>query len=257
MDSKVIELRGALLAFALLATVFVLWPETDLAVASLFYQNAWIGTGNPLVDGAYRGLPYVGRGLVALLLLLWLLTFLPHFAALRGQRLLFAFLLSGALAGPVLIVDAGLKNHLGRARPAQTEMFGGTRAYTPAFVPSDQCRNNCSFVSGHVATTAFIMVFGWLGSPCIRRRWLLISVAAAAGMGLVRMSAGGHFLSDCLFAWFATYFGLWLVELAYARVYWLALARDAFVALAGVVGERFVGAPSRLMGNPFPVGPKG
>ena len=38
---------------------------------------------------------------------------------------------------------------------------------------SDQCHKNCSFVSGHVATASFVMAFGWLAAPAIRRRWLL------------------------------------------------------------------------------------
>lgn len=70
-------------------------------------------------------------------------------------------------------------------------------------------QQNCSFVSGHVATAAFIMAFGWLGAPMVRRRWLIAGIVFAAYMAFVRMSPGGHFLSDCIFGWFATYFGLW------------------------------------------------
>ena len=71
-----------------------------------------------------------------------------------------------------------------------TTVFGGPLQFTPAFIPADQCRQNCSFVSGHVATAAFIMAFGWLGAPAVRRRWLIASIAFATYMAFVRMSPG-------------------------------------------------------------------
>jgi membrane-associated phospholipid phosphatase len=120
-----------------------------------------------------------------------------------------------------LLVDATLKEHSGRARPVRVEQFGGTRQFTPAFIPADQCKANCSFVSGHVATAAFIMAFGWLGAPVVRRRWLLASIGFAATLALARMLPGGHFLSDTVFAWFATYFSLWLTEWVFRRLKWL------------------------------------
>lgn len=252
MDSRIIELRWASIAFAVLAFAFAAWPEIDLAVAALFHQNGWawlLAPDSPLVAWPYQGLPYFGRLLIAVFLALWLASFVRRFAWLRAQRLLFVFLLAGAVVGPVLVVDAGLKNHFGRARPAQTEAFGGNLAFTPAFTISDQCRRNCSFVSGHVATTAFIMVFGWLGSPHLRRRWLLASLVAAAYMSLIRMSVGGHFLSDCLFAWFATYYCLWLVESAFARAAWLDWVRTAFIASAGFAAASLADAPRRLPGS--------
>lgn len=246
MASRVTERRVALSAFVLLAIVFVAWPEIDLAVAARFHENDWawlLPRESPLIAWPYQAVPVVGRLLVGLLLLGWLASCLPR-CSLRPQRLLFAFLLAGALAGPALVVDAGLKNHLGRARPAQIEAFGGSQQFTPAFVPSTQCERNCSFVSGHVATTAFVvMILGWLGSPRIRQRWLLASLGAAAYMSLVRMAMGGHFLSDCLFAWFATYFSLDLVEWLFVRIAWLGMARQAFVDSARVAAERCGLAP--------------
>ncbi len=251
MDSRIIELRWASIAFVLLALLFVAWPEIDLTVAALFHQNgwAWLQPDSPLVAWPYQGLPHFGRLLIMVFLALWLASFVRRFAWLRAQRLLFVFLLAGAVVGPVLVVDAGLKNHFGRARPAQTEAFGGNLAFTPAFAISDQCHRNCSFVSGHVATTAFIMILGWLGSPRLRRRWLLASLAAAAYMSLIRMSVGGHFLSDCLFAWFATYFSLWLVESAFARAAWLDWVRTAFVASAGYGAACVADTQRHLLGN--------
>ena len=71
------------------------------------------------------------------------------------------------------------------------------------------------------------MAFGWLGAPAVRRRWLLASIAFGGLFALVRMAPGGHFLSDTIFAWFATYFSLCFAEWLFRRVGWLPKARPA------------------------------
>ncbi|MDD2885409.1 MAG: phosphatase PAP2 family protein [Dechloromonas sp.] len=232
MHSRVTEYRWVVGSALVLAIVLTQWPAIDLHVAALFAQNDWqwlVDRDQALIRWPYHTLPYLGRGLIIGLLLLWAGSFLHNGPWLRRRRMLFGFMLSAALLGPVLIVDSGLKNHLGRARPAQVSVLGGTLQFSPAFVVSDQCARNCSFVSGHVATTAFIMVFGWLGKRRTRQYWLLASIGLAAYMAFVRMSSGGHFLSDCIFAWYASYLGLWLTEQAFLKRAWLSEAKRAFM----------------------------
>ena len=222
--SRATEFRVVLLAFGLLAVLFVALPQIDLAASSLFYRGdgAWaLQRTSPWLFLPYHGLPRIGQALIVVLPILWALSFVRRFPALKARRAVFGFLLVGGLLGPVLLVDATLKEHSGRARPVRVEQFGGARQFTPAFIPADQCAANCSFVSGHVATAAFIMAFGWLGAPVVRRRWLLASIGFAALLALARMLPGGHFLSDTIFAWFATYFSLWLTEWIFRRLRWL------------------------------------
>lgn len=128
-----------------------------------------------------------------------------------AQRSL-VFLLLAALLGPVLLVDVGLKGHSGRARPATLVEFSGQRHFSPAFIRSDQCDWNCSFVSGHVATASFVMAFGWLGRRRQRLAWLATSLLLGAYVGWARIAVGAHFLSDAVFAWFSIYLTLWLTE---------------------------------------------
>ena len=210
--------------FGLLAALFIAFPQLDLAASSLFYR----GDGQWMLNNdswwlkiPSRGLPRVGQGLLVFLLLLFLLSFWRHFPKLKARRALIGFLLVGGVLGPVLLVDATLKEHSGRTRPVNTVNFGGSKQFTPAFIPADQCQKNCSFVSGHVATASFIMAFGWLGAPAVRRRWLLASIAFGGLFALVRMVPGGHFLSDTIFAWFATYFSLCFAEWLFRRLGWL------------------------------------
>lgn len=229
MTSRATETRLVLIAFGLLAGLFIAFPQIDLLASGLFYRGAghWALNREDLwLAIPYRGLPRLGQGLLVGLLLLWLLSFWSRLPRLKPRRATLGFLLAGALLGPVLLVDATLKEHSGRTRPVNVEQFGGSRQFTPAFIPADQCAQNCSFVSGHVATASFIMAFGWLGAPAVRRRWLLASLVGGGLFALVRMVPGGHFLSDTIFAWFATYFSLWAVEFLFRKFGWLPAGSD-------------------------------
>ena len=104
------------------------------------------------------------------------------------------------LTGPLVVANIGLKDHWGRARPRDVIEFGGAKAYTPPFPPSDQCQYNCSFVSGE-ASSIFITFFAVaLLVPVLRREMVLAGVALGALAGLTRIAQGGHFLSDVVFA---------------------------------------------------------
>ena len=126
----------------------------------------------------------------------------PIISELSVLYLALAFVL-----GPLLIVNAGFKDHWGRARPQAVQAFGGTSQYSAPLRPSDQCARNCAFVSGHAAFGFF------LGAPwliCDRRRrwqWLALGLAMGVGFGLARVLQGRHFPSDVVFAFFAVHLG--------------------------------------------------
>lgn len=206
-----------------LAAAFIFFPEIDLAASGLFFRdNAWLlDRDSAWLLLPYWGLPRLGQLTVLVLAALLLLSFAPSFPRLRARRAVFGFLLAGALVGPVLVVDNAIKDNSGRARPINVQPFGGPKEFTPAFIPADQCRKNCAFVSGHVATASFLMAFGWLGASAVRRRWLIAGAVAGGVMAFFRMVPGGHFLSDSIFAWFAVYFSLWLTEWIFRRLGWL------------------------------------
>lgn len=224
VTSRATELRLALAVFGLLAVLFVAFPQLDLAISALFYRGdgEWVmSRGDLLLAIPYRALPRLGQLLLITLLALWLLSFVRRFPSLRARRHLFGFLLASAIAGPVLLVDVVMKDNIGRMRPVHIQEFGGTQQFTSAFDLGGDCRHNCAFVSGHVATASFIMAFGWLGAPAARRRWLLASLAFGGALTLVRIVPGAHFVSDGIFAWFATYFSLWATEWLFRRIGWL------------------------------------
>ncbi len=129
--------------------------------------------------------------------------FLAGFAA-RGQahlRMHGLFVLLAVAIGPGLIVNAGLKDHWGRPRPREIRELGGHAAYSPALVPSGA--GGKSFACGH-CSVGFLYALGWWIWRRRARRLALASLVLGLAVGGVlvvdRMAAGGHFLSDGVWA---------------------------------------------------------
>ena len=199
MDASSLR-RWALIHAALFVAagvVFMTWPEIDLKVASFFYRDGrWIGSEQPGVEGFRKLLSVIVFTLPAVAVAAWLAGRL--IGRPGGGRAALVLVLALAL-GPGLIVNAGFKEHWGRARPSQIVEFGRDRVFTPVLVPANECRRNCSFASGEVAMGFGLLTLAWFAR---RRLWLamLPGLALGTAMAVARMSAGGHFLSDSIFA---------------------------------------------------------
>lgn len=224
MTSRSLEYRLILGIGLLLAILFVTCPEIDLAVSRHFYAGDGIWRYNSSDFWAALPnlwVPRLGRSVLVLLIIVALIGRLrPNFVP-PTTRASVAFLLVAALLGPIVGVEA-IKTLTERARPSDITTFGGARTFSPAFLPAGQCERNCAFVSGHAATTAFLLL-----APGWRRRrhlpWLLLAIVATAAAGLARLAVGAHFLSDLVFAWYASYGALWLSE-SLCRRQWRQLA---------------------------------
>lgn len=218
---------GFVLGAVVAGLVFWLFPGIDLWAASLFYRP---DAGFFLKNSGFALFFYEGIRVLTPILI-GVLAILLGVAVVRRSRpfglgvAAILYLMLVFALGPGLLVNATLKDGWGRARPSQIVEFGGTRQFTPAFVMSDQCPRNCSFVAGHPA-----MLFGFFGLALLvperRRRALAVAgvtvLGALAGVG--RMMQGGHFLSDVIFAGVFVYVVAWLLEklmLEPATVAWL------------------------------------
>lgn len=197
-------------ALALLALIPTIWTTVDLSAAGLFIGPAaqsdavnwwWVELINLYIPAVFRTL--VGLSLVG-----W---FLGSFTRIgRRWRLQLAFVaLAGAL-GPGLLVNSGFKDNWQRARPYQVEPFGGSQQFTRAAVVTDQCDNNCSFVSGHVAC-GFFLVSLMLVDLKRRVAWGALGTSTGLLIGFARMADGAHWLSDVLWAGPITLVCSWLV----------------------------------------------
>ena len=185
-------------ASLVVALVPALFPSVDIAVAGFFLQP------NPLVKPTEwlwvelinEHTPTVFRVLVLLCIPAWAITsLLPKF---RHWAMPIAFVGLAVTLGPGLMTWALKENGL-RARPFHVQQFGGERQFTPALERANQCVDNCSFMSGHVACGFF---FASLMLIDRRRRWWWVAAGLVGGglIGFARISVGAHWLSDALWA---------------------------------------------------------
>jgi lipid A 4'-phosphatase len=189
------------LAFLAFAAVFVAFPELDLWFSGLFYRP---GEGFPTRGGWDEQLVCRSVGFLLLwgnllLIALWLFNrFVSRSPGRFGGKELFFSLLLLAVA-PGLIVNTLLKESWGRARPIRLEQFGGTMQFSPAFLPSDH--SGGSFSSGHAAGAFYWVAVAALAARR-RRVWVGLAMAYGVVVGLFRIAAGAHFLSDVLTSFF-------------------------------------------------------
>jgi lipid A 4'-phosphatase len=213
----IFTMRIFLLISFVLAIVFVVHPELDLQVSHLFYtqSDGFFLKKNPIVIFLFRMIPVlvgvIMAGLGALVIAINVKK--RKFFGLGNKEIAYLFL--AFVLGPGLIVNTVFKEHWGRARPSQVTEFGGDKHFSPAFIISDQCTHNCSFISGHASVAFYLIAFG-----LILQRWRrpVISMAVMYGIiiGLVRIMQGGHFLSDVLFSGvFTSLSVIWLYGVMY------------------------------------------
>lgn len=196
----------ALVLFFAFANLMLAFPHIDLLVSGLFYTPG-IGFGNngkPLEQLLYHSVGVLMVVVNVALIGLWLFNRITGRALLRftGRKLLLLLCLLALLPG--LVVNLGLKQHWGRARPVDVIEFGGERSFSPAFLISDQ--EGKSFSSGHAAAACYlvavaVLLFGW------RSRWVIATGLYAALICALRIAAGGHYLSDVVTSMFLVLFG--------------------------------------------------
>lgn len=201
-----VALGAALIVSAL---VFTLWPDVDLWFSGLFYDPAggFRLAQSPALE-LWRNLAWNLSIVTFVVALAGLAAGLAGKALFGVAARVWGFVAALYLLGPILLVDRGLKEHWGRARPANVAPFGGPAEFTPALVPSDQCTANCAFVSGEGSAAVALAVAMLAVGPPIRRRlgprglrvWYGAAGLIAAGTLLQRIATGRHFLSDSVFA---------------------------------------------------------
>jgi membrane-associated PAP2 superfamily phosphatase len=211
--------RELLLALGVLAALTAVFWATplDLAAADLFRTPCcrWPMAEVPFwhflyLYGVWGGALLVAAALTALPLSYW---YPRRFLRWRRAAL---FLVLVAAIGPGLVVNVAFKDHYGRPRPREVQELGGAERFLPVWVPGRD-REAKSFPCGHCS-----MGF-YLATPYLvlrRRRRALAYAFAGSGLvaggllGIARMMAGGHFLSDVV--WSAGM--VWLVALALHRL---------------------------------------
>jgi lipid A 4'-phosphatase len=192
------------------ALIPTLWTSIDMAGASPFMGQPpqwdsgtwfWVEWINFYVPALFR---------MGLLICLAALVFISVKKNAPQWRLPLAFIVIAGTLGPGALVNMGFKDHWQRARPYQVQEFGGSKLFSRATVMTDQCDNNCSFVSGHVSC-GFFLASLMLVHRRRAGRWAVIGVASGLIIGFARMSDRAHWFSDVLWAGPITLLCSWIV----------------------------------------------
>ncbi|HXX07373.1 MAG TPA: phosphatase PAP2 family protein [Pseudolabrys sp.] len=201
---------------------FALYPEIDLRVARYFYEVTDVN-GNRFAWRIYRPTMLardVGLWIGALLVAPAVVALVVKFICPRRKLLMpgraIVFLVATLALGPGLLVNVVLKDHWGRPRPIDVTQFGGRQHFVAWWDPRGHCASNCSFVSGDVSGAFWTIAPAALTPPPWRALAYGAALALGTGMAAIRIMAGGHFLSDAIFAGVFMFLIIWIM---YALIY--------------------------------------
>lgn len=223
-SDHVLHISLVSLFFLGLAVVFFLYPEIDICLSEFFFDanDGFRGEAYHLLHGNYLFLiwAYIASfvapavfGIYVLVLFCRIYSSKRSFFYKHYKDLI--YVLSAVLFGCVLLVKL-LKDFFRRARPESIIEFNGDKMFSPAFVVSDQCQGDCSFVSMHAAAIFMFFSLALLIKNRVKRR---IAVFCICMMGLFvgfgRLYFGKHFFSDVLFSGFFVYIAIYLIAIVF------------------------------------------
>jgi lipid A 4'-phosphatase len=190
----------------LVATALIAVSGADLAVSSFFYlKGTWpVGGRFPwnylyLID-RFPAILLASAGLMAAAASLrW-----PSWRHWARGGVFLALLLA---LGPGLLVNIVFKDSWGRPRPREIVQFEGKKIFLQPWQKGISGQGR-SFPSGHAAAAFYMIAPYFIYRHRNKRRaraWLAGGVIFGTFMSIARISQGGHFLSDTLWAFGIVY----------------------------------------------------
>lgn len=99
------------------------------------------------------------------------------------------------VVGPGLLVNAIFKDHWGRPRPRQLELYGEDQSYSRFWQPNFG-NGSKSFPSGHASVGFHLCCLAFLHKNPFRKTCLTLGLLWGSLMGLARILQGGHYVTD-------------------------------------------------------------
>ena len=210
----------------IIPSAVIFWvTDLDIIISGLYFdpmdtKTPWEGSAEAGAIFLYKSLNVVTAVVVTGALLIMFIASATR--KWRSLRLKAAYIFLTFALGPGLIVNAILKDYWGRPRPRDTVDFGAVENYVPPWKPNFSGEGR-SFPSGHASAGFALLAFYWLAQR--RRRQsgsetlVLASVLSySALVGYARIAAGGHYLSDVIWAgWITAGVAYWLYRGYYKR----------------------------------------
>ena len=222
-----------LVVLLILSVPFWIW-DIDIWIQSQFFESekgGWHLQNQPFwkaiyTYGIFPGILVASVSLFAVAVSYWN----EKFTRLRKPAL---FLIFSLLLGPGILVNLIFKDHYGRPRPREIFEFGGTEPYAAPLVYSTS--GGKSFPCGH-GSIGFYLALPFLflrrNNKIIAYTFLIVGSTMGGLLSFARVTAGGHFTSDVI--WAAGM--VWIAALAVAH--WIKLEEPVKVPTSKKVAKR-------------------
>jgi membrane-associated phospholipid phosphatase len=211
----------------LTGVIFAADPSLDLQVASFFHDMSAqpdVRRFDRVVDVIRQVGPFVIAAAVGpAIVTVAMRMFWPQRSA-PMSTLAALFLILSLVIGPGVLVNGLLKEGWARPRPGMVTEFGGEYRFMPWWDPRGGCDSNCSFVSGETSSAVWMTAPAMLAPPPWRYAALGAAGLYSIAFAFIRLLAGGHFLSDVIFAAVFTGLVIWAMHGALFR--WRATRLD-------------------------------
>lgn len=204
MNKKILNVELYIwLLFIATSLFFVFFSQADIFISNLFFYEDKFPMKGTLIESFFY---FSIRPLFIIVIFsttaVYLYNYLRKKNILNLNTKVFMYIILVISIAPGLIVTVTLKDNWERARPYQTLNYGGTKEFTPAFIPTNQ--NGRSFSSAHTA-----IAFSFVGVALLARRrnklWMGLALSYAIGMAVSRVASGDHFVSDVITSFFIVF----------------------------------------------------
>lgn len=199
-----------ILLLILAGTALVYFSDVlDLFCANLFYQNGFYLKDNFWIEMIDLYMEYIICLLYATVLGLWILpklhlpdviqnklSFITHKISIKTNQIIY---LSLCFLGASVALPYGCKIFFHRARPYQTDIYGGECSFTAAFEKSF-CPIGDSFISGHTSLSLWLFALALILPKKIRMIGVVLALGIVLFVACCRLLGGYHYLTDVAFA---------------------------------------------------------